>query len=243
MHLRSSGWTHLRARGPVSEDTRVAMEVVWAATSPNDGRFSPHELVSTLEQIERRFVELRARGQGLPGGSASGQGLPLLTLGFRGEHAVVHAAHSPEAITLHRGNGAVPLDDVVEVLILNELARFSGDFVLTLQRAWRVLNAFIHSGSWGDPRDWRGLSNRSRGNAVTHEHELRWRVPVAVRLWLGCRVRPSVRRPSGLWRGSLPGRRERRACSSVASASGGDGCVPTPMSRHVTPFLRCLLRP
>jgi len=40
------------------------MEVVWTGTSPNDGRFSPHELLSTLQQLERRFVELRARGQG-----------------------------------------------------------------------------------------------------------------------------------------------------------------------------------
>ena len=130
---------------------------MWTGTSPNDGQFSPHELVSTLEQLERRFVELRARGQGYLEVRLPDSDFPLLTLGFRGEHAVVHAADSHEAITLHRGDGTVPLDDVVEVLIVDELARFSGDFVLTLEHAWRVLDAFIHSGSPGDPRDWCGL--------------------------------------------------------------------------------------
>lgn len=130
------------------------MDVVWTATSPSEGRFSPREVVSTVEQLECRFLELRACGQGYLEVRLAERDFPLLTLGFRGEHAVVHAEDSHESSTLRRGEGAVPSDVVVEVLIFDELARFSGDFVLTLEHAWRVLDAFIRNGSPGDPRDW-----------------------------------------------------------------------------------------
>lgn len=51
----------------------------------------------------------------------------------------------------------MPSDHTVEVLIFDDLTPFSGDFALTLEHAWRVLDAFIRSGSPGEPRDWLGL--------------------------------------------------------------------------------------
>lgn len=88
---------------------RVVMEVVWAATSPDDGQFSPHEVVSTVEQLERRFLDLRARGEGYLEVRLQHQDFPLLTMGFRGDHAVIHAADSPESIRAasRRRRGAV----------------------------------------------------------------------------------------------------------------------------------------
>jgi len=92
---------------------RVAMEVVWAATSPDDGRFSPHEVVTTVEQLERRFIELRARGEGYLEVRLPDRDFPVLTMGFRGDHAVIHAAESRESIALqqsasaHRGAASV----------------------------------------------------------------------------------------------------------------------------------------
>ena len=61
--------------------------------------------------------------------------------------------------------------------------------------------------------------------------------PFSVRLWAGLPVPPSCRQPSGLWRGSLPGHRERRARVRRGIGVGG-GCVPTPLVTPRDPIRR-----
>lgn len=75
-------------------------------------------------------------------------------MGFRAGRAVVHRAEGPESLSLLRGDGSVPPDAVVEIPIMDELAIFTGDFVVTLEHAWRLMREFARTGEAGDFGNW-----------------------------------------------------------------------------------------
>src|SRR5207245_480106 len=108
-------------RGRVGD---AAISVRWASTSPSDGRFSTAHLETTPDQLRGRFQELHARGEGYVEVATDDRRFPLLLMGFRGEHAVVHRSDGPESMSLLRGDGSVSSEDVVEVLIMDNLAAF-----------------------------------------------------------------------------------------------------------------------
>jgi len=60
---------------------------------------------------------------------------PVLSLAFRDDHAVVHLMSSTEGISLLVGDGTVPSGAEVEVPTMDDLAAFTGDFVLDIDRA------------------------------------------------------------------------------------------------------------
>jgi hypothetical protein len=100
------------------------------------------------------FSELRSRGQGhlevsLPGGT-----YPCLTLSFRAEYAVVHLFTDEETVSLLVGDGSVPWDETVEVPVMDELAIFTGYFVLGVDRAWGVVHSFVRTGAFTDLGEW-----------------------------------------------------------------------------------------
>jgi hypothetical protein len=65
---------------------------------------------------------------------------PQLTIGFR-----------------LAGDGTVPDDAYVQVPVMDELARFTGDVVLDVHRAWDLVRAFIHTGQAGEFGEWHAL--------------------------------------------------------------------------------------
>lgn len=94
-----------------------------------------------------RIDELRAHGQGylevaLPGGE-----FPVLALGLRHGHAVVHLFRDAERVSLLVGDGSVPTDAAVEVPIMDGLAEFTGDFVLSVDHACAVAGTFVRTGT------------------------------------------------------------------------------------------------
>ncbi|MCW8377825.1 hypothetical protein [Streptomyces justiciae] len=100
------------------------------------------------------FSELRSRGQGylevdLPGGT-----YPYLTLSFRADHAVVHLFTDDETVSLLVGDDSVPWDETVEVPIMNELAIFTGHFVMAVDHAWGVAQSFVRTGSFTGLGEW-----------------------------------------------------------------------------------------
>jgi hypothetical protein len=59
---------------------------------------------------------------------------------------VVHLATAEETMALLRGDGSVEAEQVVEVPLYDEDAAFTGDFVVSVDRAQEVLEAFISTG-------------------------------------------------------------------------------------------------
>ncbi|MCI3241521.1 MULTISPECIES: hypothetical protein [Streptomyces] len=130
------------------------MSVVWAATSPESGLFHPVERCSTVEGLSDRFNDLRSLGQGYVEVRSPTGEFPVLSLGFRGDHAVVHLMSDSERMSLHRGDGTVSSSVDVEVPIMDELAAFTGDFVLDVDRAWELLHDFTRTWAVGPLGEW-----------------------------------------------------------------------------------------
>ncbi|HEX8632369.1 MAG TPA: hypothetical protein VF755_29780 [Catenuloplanes sp.] len=136
------------------------MSVVWAATSLESGRFSPSERRSEEGELSDRFKELRSHGQGYLEVRLPDNEFPQLSLGFRDDHAVVHLINNAEGMSLLVGDGTVPSGAVVEVPIMDDLTEFTGDFALSVDRAWDLVCNFIRTGRAGDLGDWCELSSQ-----------------------------------------------------------------------------------
>ncbi|MCI3273832.1 hypothetical protein [Streptomyces cylindrosporus] len=133
------------------------MLVWWTATDLESRQFSAIERTSDVADLTDHFTALRSRGQGylevrLPGGE-----FPLLTVGFQDDQAVIHLLDATEKSSLLVGDGTATADAVVQVPIMDDLAVFSGDCVLAVDRAWAVVRNFILTGAPGELGEWRAL--------------------------------------------------------------------------------------
>ena len=142
----------MRPCAPVGEG--VKLSVVWSMTSPASRRFGPGERHGELCALTADFRELRSGGQGCLEVRLPGPAFPLLTLGFRDDHAVMHLCADEESVSLHSGDGTVPPVVGVEVPVMDELAWFSGDFVLSVDHAWDVVRRFAVTGHFEGPGAW-----------------------------------------------------------------------------------------
>lgn len=79
----------------------------------------------------------------------------MLILAFRDDHVVVHLMSDAERMSLLAGDGTLPSDAEVEVPIMDELAAFTGDFVLGVDRAWDLVHNFTRTGAAGALGEWR----------------------------------------------------------------------------------------
>jgi hypothetical protein len=130
------------------------MSAIRATTSPESGLFSPGEGSADVRDLSDRFTKLRSRGQGYLEVRLLGSEFPVFTLGFRRDHAVIHLFQDAEKVSLLRGDGTVAPDAVVEVPIMDDLAGFTGDFVLSVDRAWALVRDFIRTGTPNDLGQW-----------------------------------------------------------------------------------------
>ena len=133
------------------------MLVSWTATDPESRQFSATEPSSDVADLVDHFTALRSRGQGylevrLPGGE-----FPLLTLGFLDDQAVIHLFDAAEKSFLLVGDGSATADAVAQVPIMDDLAVFSGDCVVAVDRAWALVRNFIQTGAPGELAEWREL--------------------------------------------------------------------------------------
>jgi hypothetical protein len=129
----------------------------WVATSAVYGRFPPVEVTSTQDELLAQYEELGSHSEGYIEVRNSSHEYPWVAMGFRAGHAVIHRAEGPESMSLLHGDGSVPSDATVEILIMNDLAIFTGKFVVTLEHAWRLMREVARTGEVGDSGDWRGL--------------------------------------------------------------------------------------
>ena len=129
------------------------MSVTWAATVLESGRFGAVERCSGIAELREHFDALRSRGQGYLEVRPQEGEFPLLTLGFRGELGVLHLFDDAEKSFLLAGDGTAA-DAVVDVPVMDDLAAFSGDFVLSVDHAWDLVLRFIATGAPGGLGEW-----------------------------------------------------------------------------------------
>ncbi|MFJ8174401.1 hypothetical protein [Streptomyces sp. NPDC094469] len=130
------------------------MSVVWAATSPESGLFHPVERRSGVKDLSDRFNDLRSRGQGYVEVRSPNREFPVLILAFRDDHVVVHLMSDAERMSLLVGDGTVPSGAEVEVPIMDDLAAFTGDFVLDIDRAWDLVHDFSQTRAASSLGEW-----------------------------------------------------------------------------------------
>lgn len=133
------------------------MSVAWAATALETGWFSGLEKHSDVETLEAHLDELRTRGQGYLEIRLPDSDLPYLALGFQGDHAVLHLFDEAGGVALLFGDGTAAADTEVEVMAMNELAVFTGDFVLSVDHAWDVVRGFFQAGVPDELGEWWNL--------------------------------------------------------------------------------------
>jgi len=121
-----------------------SIDAVWAATSPDSGRFDPIETRSAARVLRFRLAELEARGAGYLEVRRLAAEYPVLSLGFRGAEAVVQAFRSADDVAILTGSGTNP-SGAITVPILDEEATFDSWAGTSLQSTWELIEAFL----WG----------------------------------------------------------------------------------------------
>ncbi|MEU3296049.1 hypothetical protein ABZ722_27280 [Streptomyces longwoodensis] len=133
------------------------MDVSWTATDPASRKFSSTERSSDIAGLTDHFTALRSHGQGYLEVHLPGDEFPLLTLGFQDDQAVIHLFDAVEKSSLLVGDGTAAADTVVEVPIMDDLAVFTGDCVVAVDRAWALIRNFIQTRELGELGEWREL--------------------------------------------------------------------------------------
>ena len=136
------------------------MDVVWSATEVRSRRFRPTPVRSDQAELDDHFRWLRRRRiRGYFEVEIPDVESPQLTIGFRGEYAVVHMlAVAPVAQSfVLAGDGSVPNGAYVDLPVRDELARFTGEVVLGVYRAWDLVRAFLQTGRTAELGDWHAL--------------------------------------------------------------------------------------
>jgi hypothetical protein len=109
---------------------------------------------SEARDLSDRFDDLRSRGHGYIEVRSPDTEFPVLSLAFRDDHAVIHLMRSPERMSLLIGDGTVPSGAEVEVLMVDDLVAFTGDFVLDIDRAWDLICEFTQTRAAGSLGEW-----------------------------------------------------------------------------------------
>ncbi|MFJ8104598.1 hypothetical protein [Streptomyces sp. NPDC096132] len=89
-----------RSRSAVDVAHCDALREFQSGRSPESGRFSARERRSDARELADRFSELRSSGQGYLEVRLPDREFPQLSLGFRGDHAVIHLIDDAERMSL-----------------------------------------------------------------------------------------------------------------------------------------------
>ena len=133
------------------------MSAVWSMTSLESGRFIPGERSSELHDLASDFSQLRSHGQGYLEVRLPDRPFPQLTLGFRGDYAVIHLFSDEESVSLLIGDGILSSGTSFEVPILDELTEFARDFALSVDHAWDTVRNFTQTRTLEELGEWREL--------------------------------------------------------------------------------------
>jgi hypothetical protein len=130
------------------------MKPEWVATVSYPGRYHAGVIAGALDDLRAQVEPVRAHGEGYLEVSRPGSDYPALFVGFRGERAVVHFQEVPESMYQMNGDGSVPADAEIDVVILSEVMTFPGDCAMTWDRALEIMEDFARTGSVADHPRW-----------------------------------------------------------------------------------------
>ena len=125
----------------------TSVESGFARTEQSVGRGDLVRMVDHLTAIDQGYVEVRLVDDEFP----------VLLVGFRRGFAVVQFMADRESMALLTGDGSVADSESVDVLIMDDLATYTGEYVLASARARDVLLEFADG---ADPRslgEWHDL--------------------------------------------------------------------------------------
>ncbi|MFJ8051406.1 hypothetical protein [Streptomyces luteogriseus] len=123
-------------------------------TSRESGRFNPVEKRSDLSDLAREFNELRSHGRGYLEVRMPDSEFPQLTLSFSGDKAVIHLFTGEASVSLLAGDGAYPAEVTVDVPVMDDLATFTGNFVLGIDHAWEIVQNFAQAQRIEESGEW-----------------------------------------------------------------------------------------
>lgn len=132
-------------------------EIAWSATSPDTGAYSAVEQVSGENDLLARLVQLQSRGEGYLEMRQSNHKFPLLTVGFRGDRAIIHSFVDSETTRLLYGDESVHAERQIEVPIMEENGLFTGAFVISSTRLSGIVQEFLRTGSVDKLGEWEEL--------------------------------------------------------------------------------------
>jgi hypothetical protein len=137
----------MRGLGPQAVD--------WLGWAGND---EPRHVRQRSEtQTFLRFLEsLSTQGEGYVEVARCDQTFPMLALSAASGNGVIHQFREDMSYLL-RGDGSVPAGEAVELPIIEGLATFSGDFVLTLDFAVGAVEAFARGAAVARLGEWVAL--------------------------------------------------------------------------------------
>jgi hypothetical protein len=121
--------------------------VRWAARNPETQRFSGVWIHGDAQSLSDELAALAQHGAGYIEVALQAD-YPTLTLGFRGDAAVLHLFTSTEDVSLRRTLSQV--SGRAEVPIMDTEVTFDQEFVLTLAEARKLLDRFIAGQPTGD---------------------------------------------------------------------------------------------
>jgi hypothetical protein len=105
-----------------------------------------------------RIEALLARGEGYSEVHWADRFHPYLALAFRGGYGVVHQFSADGKVFLLAGGDAIDVNDTVSVPVLDlDDAPFTGEYVLSAERAWAAVREFLRHGSAEDLGEWHEL--------------------------------------------------------------------------------------
>lgn len=128
-----------------------------AATSVETGRFIATEQWVDRDDLIRLVGQLSTFDQGYVEVRLVGDDFPALLVGFRKGFAVVQCVSGPDSMILLAGDGSVPGSELVDVLIMDDLATFTGEYVVESARAREVLLKFAEGADVRSLGEWREL--------------------------------------------------------------------------------------
>jgi hypothetical protein len=138
-----------------SMKSRAPQAVDWLGWAGDEPRHVQHR--SETQTFLRFLKSLSTRGEGYAEVSKGEQPFPMLALSVASGHGVIHQFQSEDKSYLLRGDGSVPAGDVVELPIIEGLATFSGDFVLTFDLAVGAVEAFVRGAAVARLGEWIAL--------------------------------------------------------------------------------------
>ena len=133
------------------------MELDWFASDPETGQLSCTRR-TTVEEYVARIEVLRELGEGYTEVSLADRPYPCLTFGFRGGYGVIHQFAAEDMVFLLSGNGAIGDEQRVRIPVLDDAdTEWTGEFVLTADRAWAAVMEFLRHGSAESLGHWEQL--------------------------------------------------------------------------------------